>query len=220
MGKIAVVAGGSGLVGKELLYQLIKDDAFEKIILILRRHLTISDPKIEQHIIDFDNPESYVEKCKGADVLFCCLGTTMKQAGSKEAFHKVDFQYCYNFALAGKQVGAKVFVLNSSMGADTNSKFFYNQVKGDIENKIDSLHFDKFIIARPSLLLGNRKEFRLGELIGTYLSKFINPLLIGSFKKYRAIEARQVAKTMRQSIAIPQNGTIILESDKLEKGIE
>lgn len=195
MNKIAMVIGASGLVGGELVKQLLQDNTFSVIKLFLRNPLDFNHPKLEQYIIDFSAIEKYSDSIKG-DVVFCCIGTTIKTAGSKENFIKVDYTYAVNFAHVAKRNGVEKFILVSSMGADKNSSNFYLKVKGDVEADIARLKFNNLVVVRPSMLLGDRKEFRLGELIAKKIMKALGFLFVGKLKKYKAIESKTVAKAM------------------------
>lgn len=213
--KTAIVIGATGLVGSELINQLIHDSDFSTIKLFVRKASSIHHSKIEEYIFDFNDMNANAELIRG-DVVYSCLGTTIKTAGSKEAFSKVDFTYVYNFAQQAKRNGVQTFVLVSSLGANANSSNFYLKVKGDIESDLARLKFKNLIIVRPSMLLGNRTEFRLGELVGKVIMKLLSFLFIGKLKKYKAIEAKTVAKAMRilskndlQEVTIFENNRLL-----------
>lgn len=193
--KTAVLAGASGLIGKQLMYKLLESAFYQKVIVLARKEIPIKHPKIEQIILDFDQMPRYQEQLKGDD-FFCCLGTTMKNAGSKEAFYKVDYTYCLELGKIASQNHAKSFNLVSVIGADTNSSIYYSIVKGKLEKALEELHFSQLNIFRPSILAGNRFEFRLGEKIGIGIAQVISPLLLGSLRKYKPIHAAQVANAM------------------------
>jgi uncharacterized protein YbjT (DUF2867 family) len=195
MNKTAIVIGASGLVGTELVKKLLQDDSFTEVKLFLRKPLELSHQKLIQHSIDFNSIAKYADLITG-DVVFCCMGTTIKTAGSKENFIKVDYTYVVNFAHVAKQNGAEKFILVSSMGADKNSTNFYLKVKGDVESDITRLKFKNLIVVRPSMLLGDRKEFRLGELIAKKIMMGLGFLFVGKLKKYKAIQASTVATAM------------------------
>jgi len=213
--KTTIVIGATGLVGSELINQLILDSDFSTIKLFVRKASLFNHSKIEEYIFDFNDMNTNAELITG-DIVFSCLGTTIKTAGSKEAFAKVDFTYVYNFAQQAKRNGVKTFVLVSSLGANANSSNFYLKVKGDIESDLARLKFKNLIIVRPSMLLGNRTEFRLGELVGKVIMKSLSFLFIGKLKKYKAIEAKTVAKAMRilskndlQEVTIFENNRLL-----------
>jgi uncharacterized protein YbjT (DUF2867 family) len=195
MGKTAIVIGASGLVGSEMVKQLLLDEEYSHVKLFLRKEISFSNSKLQQNIIDFNNLDASSDLIKG-DVVFCCMGTTIKVAGSQDAFVKVDYTYVLNFAQLAKRNGIEKFIAVSSLGADKNSSNFYLKVKGDVETDLARLKFKNLVIVRPSILLGDRKEFRLGELIGKKIMKGLAFLFVGKLKKYKAIEASVVAKAM------------------------
>ena len=211
-GKTALIAGATGLVGGEVLKLLLEEEQYQKVIVITRRALPLTDPKIEAHVVDFDQLEQKKQIIK-ADHIFCCLGTTMKKAGSKDKFYHVDFHYSYELARLSRENDVLQFNLVSSLGADKSSMFFYNKVKGSLEEAITNLDFYQFNIFRPSLLLGNRMEKRTGEKIGTMLAGVISPFLFGSLKKYRAVDAGLVAKAMVYVALKETPGKHVIESD-------
>jgi uncharacterized protein YbjT (DUF2867 family) len=132
-----------------------------------------------------------------ADVAFCCLGTTIKVAGSESAFYKVDHDYIINFAHACKKAGTKTFIVIGALGSDSRSKIFYNKVKGQTEEDLINLNFLNLFILRPSLLIGKRNENRIGENIAQHISVFLRPLMIGPLKKLRPVDAFLVAIRMK-----------------------
>jgi uncharacterized protein YbjT (DUF2867 family) len=211
--KTAIVIGASGLVGKELTKQLIENSSYKAVHILLRKPIEVQHPKLQQHIIDFDNLNQYADLMKGDDA-FCCLGTTMKQAGSKEQFYKVDYEYVNNFARLCFQQGIKNFAMVSAMGANAESMIYYNRTKGEIENTIRAYRFDATYICRPSMLVGNRTEKRIGEEIGIWIGNNLNFLIPA---KYKNIQAAQVAKAMITLANSQQKGFQIVESDQLQK---
>jgi uncharacterized protein YbjT (DUF2867 family) len=214
MSKIGIIAGSTGLVGSLLLSRMLGDSSYSRVISLVRKKTDMNDPKLQEIIVDFDDIQSYAQSIQGDD-LFLCMGTTISKAGSKDAFYKVDYTYNVELAKIARKNGVKKVCLISSMGANANSNIFYSKVKGQIEDAITSLNFNKTIIVRPSLLVGDRKEYRFGEKIGIFLSKFLNPLLIGSLKKYRSIKAEKVANAMLEELNNQKNGLNILESHQL-----
>ncbi len=194
MNKTAIIIGATGLVGGKLLEHTLKDDSFSKVKIFVRRPTGISHTKLEENIIDFDQISGLGNSISG-DVLFSCLGTTLKQAGSKEAQYKVDFTYQYEFAKMASQNGVKDYVLISSTSADAKSWLFYSRIKGELEDAVKALSFEHKIILQPSVLAGDRENERLGEKIG---AKVINGLakVFPFAKKYRSISGNQVAKAM------------------------
>ena len=191
--KTALVAGYTGLIGSQLLTILLESSYYDKVIAIGRRSLDIQHPKLIQQKIDFSNIQL---DDPNVDDVYCCLGTTMKKAGSKDKFRLVDFNYPVSLASFCLNNGAKQFLLVSSMGADAKSNIFYNQVKGEVENAISKLGYPRLDIFRPSLLLGPRGESRFAEDLGKAGMKLFGFLFIGPLKNYKAIESSRVAKAM------------------------
>jgi len=213
--KTAILAGATGLIGGQLLNNLLESNYYENIVILVRKELPIQSPKLKQVIVDYNNLQLIAENLKCHDV-FCCLGTTIKKAGSQEEFYKVDFQYCLNLAIETYNNGTSNFYLISSLGANANSKIFYNSVKGKIENAIKNIGFKSCYIFRPSLLLGNRNEFRLGEKIMQMIMKPFSKLMVGSIKKYAAIESKQVAKAIYYiAISNNKNGIQIITNEQM-----
>ena len=170
---------------------------------------SVTNPKLKQHIFNYDEIDNILLK---GDDLFCCLGTTIKTAGSKDAFRKVDLDYVVNVAKVAKENGINHFAVVSSMGADKQSNIFYNKTKGEMEEAIKSIGFDSTYVIRPSLLLGNRKEFRVGELIVKFFMISLSFLIP---KKYRAIYDVQVALAMIHFMNQTERGFFVKENDEL-----
>lgn len=189
----AIIIGATGLVGSQLVQLLLKEERFSAIKIFSRRPAAIQHSKVEEHLIDFDKPENWMQFVTG-DVLFSALGTTIKQAGSRRAQYKVDYTYQYNFAKAAAQNGVPVYVLVSSAMASQNSKLFYTRIKGELERDIKQLPFKKIHIIQPGMLVGKRKENRIAEKIGIALIRFLN--LLGIVKKQKPIDAGIVAQAM------------------------
>ncbi|ABG59056.1 hypothetical protein [Cytophaga hutchinsonii] len=216
MSNIALIAGASGLVGNALISLLLEGEHYSKVISLQRGHALLEHPKLVTIQTDFNNLQQ-LDVPPLTDV-FCCLGTTIKKAGSKEQFKRVDFQYPLDLAHLAIKSGASHFLIITAMGADEKSFFFYNQVKGEIENRLSALTtLPRLSIIRPSLLLGQRKEKCLGEGIGSFLATVLNPLMKGSLKKYQGIQATDVAKAMyRIATSIAGNGITVYPSDELK----
>lgn len=210
--KTAIIIGATGLIGSTLVEQILENPAYSKVVLLLRKPLNISHPNLIQEVINFDKLDA--SKIVGDD-LFCAMGTTLAKAGSKEAQYKIDCTYPFEIGKIAKANGVKQYILVSSVGADFQSSNFYLRTKGDLEQKIKSLDFQNFVSLRPSFLLGDRKEFRLGEKIAVFFVKILNPLLFGGLKKYRGIEASKVAKSMQEFANQGLIGVRIVESDKI-----
>ena len=214
--KSALVVGATGLVGSDLVKLLVEDEFYSKVKLLVRHAPEMTSPKLEVIIDDFQNLDRLGKKLQ-ADHVYCCLGTTMKKAGSKDKFYQVDFHYPLEIAKASQQEGAVQFFLVSAMGADVKSKIFYNRVKGEIEVAVSSIPFQGVNIFRPSLLLGDRKEKRLGEGIAKWISHLVSFLMVGSLKKYKAIEAKEVASGMLKIAKQELHGFYIFESDQIKR---
>jgi len=210
MGQIANVIGASGLVGRELLVQLLDHPEFEKVRIFVRRTTGIIHPKLDEQIIDFDQAESWKPLVTG-DVLFSTLGTTIKTAKTKENQYRVDFTFQYEFAKAAAENGISTCVLVSSMGANPKSSVFYSRMKGELEEAIKQLNFKKLLIFRPSILDGNRKEKRVGEKIGLIISRFLTRIIL---KKYRPTPVDVLAAKMI-SLSLDQT-----EGFRLVEGLE
>lgn len=212
MGKTALLAGATGLVGSQLLPLLLASDRYSKVAVIGRKDIPLAHPKLESHIVDFDQltKSQSILKC---DDVFCCLGTTMKQAGSKEAFRKVDYEYPLSLAQITRQLGAKQYSLVSAMGANRESGIFYNRVKGDVEDAISPINFASVHIYRPALLVGPRKQARVGEMIGALLGTiftFVTPV------RYRPIKSIKVARAMVAYASRDEDGIYFHPSDTLQ----
>jgi len=212
--RTALLVGATGLVGGHCLNYLLKDETYSRIVVLSRRNLEIENPKLTQHMVDFDQLEKYSDQIK-ADDIFCCLGTTIKKAGSKEAFRKVDYYYPLRIAQLAAKNGARQFLLISSLGASQTSKIFYNRVKGETEAAIREILFYGVQIFRPSLLVGDRAENRVGEKVAEFLLKTVKPILIGGWKKYRAITAANVAKAMVEIAKTDLKGIHIYKSNQI-----
>jgi uncharacterized protein YbjT (DUF2867 family) len=188
----ALVAGASGLVGGLLLEELLESPLYREVCSLGRRDLPKQHPKLTQRTVDFARLEG--EALPAADDAFCCLGTTIKKAGSQEAFRAVDHDAVVAFARAARKAGARRFLVVTALGADPRSRIFYNRVKGEAEEALKGVGFESLIILRPSLLLGERAEHRPGERAAIVATKVLGPLLrpFGG----RPIEARTVARAM------------------------
>lgn len=212
----AIVAGGTGLVGGHLVDLLINSKDYADIAVVVRKGSSYKKEGILIIDVDYDNLMDYEDSLK-ADVIFCCLGSTIKKAGSKEKFRQVDFSYPLELAKIALKNESKQFNIVTAGGANSSSMFFYNRVKGEVEEALSELGIESLNIFRPSLLLGKRKEQRFGEEIGAVISKVVNPLLVGSLRKYRAIQAETVAKAMLQVSLKSASDCKTYESDNIQK---
>lgn len=214
--KTAIVFGATGLTGSYVLNFLLMDSRYEKVKVFVRRKTDFpSNPKLEVNVVELSFTGKYSHLLVGDD-LFCCLGTTIAKAGSKEAFCAVDFVLPMKIAEEARKNNVSSFIVISSLGADSKSSNFYYRTKGEVEEAIQKFSFKKIAILRPSMLLGGRKEFRFWELIGKGLMQTLSFIFIGSLKKYKAIHAQNVAKAM---IIIANNNfpKNIFESDEMKE---
>lgn len=214
MGRTAVVVGASGLIGGHLLNILLEDPEYQNIIILTRREFPLQHYKLEKRIVNFDTMENAL---KGASVhdVYCTLGTTLRKAGSRDAFRKVDFEYPLRTAAVSLKAGARRFLVVSSLGADPLSSNFYLRTKGELEKALSMEGFKGLIVFRPSVLLGKRAEFRLSERMGIALLRMVNPLMMGRLKKYRPIQASDVAAGMVAAAKQNLSGTRVFESDHI-----
>ncbi len=213
--KTALIFGATGMIGNYCLQFLLQHKAYRKVVVFTRRKLSIEHPKLLQHVIRFDQLPDYRNLLKGND-LFLCLGTTMRKAGSRKAFFRVDYTYPYQAARMAADNGVNQVFLVSSVSADKNSMFFYNQVKGLLEEAIKKIPFWAVHIFQPSVLLGERNENRWGEQLAGQLGKGIDYVTGGLLKKYRPIEAEVVAKAMVNAAQQLRGGTFVYPSHMLQ----
>ena len=211
MSKKACILGATGLVGSELLSLLLHDDYYAHVNIIVRRKIAIPSKKVAVFVTDFANLEKVVEAFHGDDV-FCCLGTTMKKAGSKDAFKQVDYEYVLKAAAIAHKQGAQQFLVISAVGANPRACTFYNRIKGSMEKDVSSIPMTAIHIFRPSLLLGKRQEKRLLEDIAQLFAKPMRFLLKGTFAKYAPVNARTVAEAMINAAKLNTKGVHIHEA--------
>jgi uncharacterized protein YbjT (DUF2867 family) len=211
-GRTALVVGATGLVGAEIVKQLGDDPSVGRVVLAVRRPPASLPPKAEAHLIDFDNLEAEAALF-AVDQIFCALGTTIREAGSREQFRRVDFEYPLAIARLGLKRGARHFLLVSALGANSESSIFYNRVKGELEDQLRSLGYRAVTIARPSLLLGKRDEFRVLERIGMVIGEIVPG-------RYRPVHASAVAKSLVTAAQIDAPGLHIIESEEIRTGVD
>lgn len=204
MPRHALVLGATGLVGREILRLLLGDAAVERVTVIARRATRNAHPKLDERILDLGEMQQHPDAF-AADTIFCALGTTIKTAGSQDRFRVVDYDYPLMAARLGKQQGAQHYLLVSALGANARSRVFYNRVKGEVERDLLALNYPRTTIARPSLLLGEREEFRLGERVFERLGWLMPPA-------YKPIHARDVAAALVGASHAQESGVQILES--------
>ncbi len=207
----AAVFGATGLVGSNLVELLSQNENYDKIFAFARKKSGLPLNKVEH--IDFSADSFSIPM--GVNDVFICLGTTMKKAGSKEAFAKVDDDLVLHIAIKARQAGVNKVIVVSSIGANPNSSNFYLRVKGEMEEKLKKIDFDYVGIVRPSMLLGNRKEFRFGEKVGILVFSLFKFIFVGPLRKYRGIYASDVAKSMI-FLALNGSGKVTIESNILK----
>lgn len=197
----ATIIGSTGLIGTHLLNLLINNPDYSTVRILIRRPVEFSHPKLEKKLVDFNDMESFRLALEGTEVIFCCIGTTMKKMkGDKEAYRKIDYDIAVHAAQLGKACGCEKFVLVSAVGADSSSRNFYLKLKGETEEGVQASGIESVYILRPSLLIGNRKEFRAGEKLATWLMPLFAFLLPA---RYRPVKASDVAKAMVNAVKDP-----------------
>ncbi|OGB30673.1 MAG: nucleoside-diphosphate sugar epimerase [Burkholderiales bacterium RIFCSPLOWO2_12_FULL_61_40] len=215
-GRVALVAGATGLVGREVLAVLLADKSYSKVICVGRRALPLQHPKLVQHTVDFKAVAPFTA-LPHVDDVFIALGTTIKVAGSQAAFRAVDFEAIVAVARAGRAHGATKLGVVSAMGADPNSGIFYNRVKGEMEQALAHMGFKSLVMARPSLLAGDREALeqssRLGERLGLLATRWLNPLIPNN---YRSIQASDVAKALVKAVQSGKPGVQVLLSGEMQ----
>lgn len=216
MGLKLAIYGASGLTGSELLKRAIANPEVERVFVIGRRLLDLHSTKLVQLVTNSGQLIDEIELPE-VDAVACCLGTTIKKAGSEEAFREIDVHIPVRIARRAKSNHVGTFVVQSSIGAGAGAKGFYLRCKTEMEEAVINQNFTSTYILRPSLLLGERKEFRFGERISGYLLMLFGPLLFGKAQKYRAISANDVANTLLKCALTKKAGLSILESDAIQK---
>jgi len=211
----ASILGATGLAGNYCLQYLLQDSGYSAIKVLTRRGLGFSHPKLQEHLIDFEELENFRQVIQ-SDHLFCCLGTTIKQAGSKADFCRIDYFHPLTLARVARENQVRQFILISALGANEKSKIFYIRTKGELERSIIELQFPGTLIFRPSLLLGERSESRSGEKFRAFILRGMKPFLQGSLKKYRPIRAQTLAVAMVEMAKIDLKGIHIFESDQIQ----
>ena len=197
--KTALLFGASGLVGSHLLNQLISNNNYSKIKLFVRSTIEIDDPKIEIIQTDFNNLENHKEDIKGDDCFFC-IGTTKKNSPDKNEYRNIELDIPEEIAKIAKSNLVNSFIFVSALYANPKSSGDYVRFKGLVEEELKRLNFPKLALMRPSFLMGNRKEKRVGEKIGVFVFKLLSPLLLGPLKKMRPIHSETVAKAMIRAV--------------------
>ena len=207
----ALIIGATGATGKDLLAQLLEDEAYSEIHSFVRKPMSISHPKLHAHVVNFDTPEAWSDLLHG-DVAFSCLGTTLAVAGSKDAQWRVDYDYQYAFAQQCKANGVPTFVLVSAAMANAQSKVFYNRMKGQLEDAVKALEFKRLIIFQPSILIRSNSD-RGAENFSVKAIHFLNK--IGLFKRYRPMPTNVLAQRMRREVATATEGVHTFTLDEI-----
>lgn len=207
----ALVIGATGAVGKDLVEQLLKDESFERVDVFVRREVKVLSSKLVLHVVDFDHPETWSELLTG-DVLFSCLGTTIKAAGSQDAQWKVDYTYQYEAAKAARENGVPKYVLVSSIGASSKSKIFYSRMKGALEDAVKGLGFPGCFILQPPSLVRKGSD-RFGEKAGVALLKCFNA--IGLMRSWKPMPTEEVAAAMIRLAKSDRTGVNIIASQDI-----
>ena len=212
--KTALIFGSSGLIGNELFKTILLNNSYDKIKVFVRSIPEVNNPKVEIIKTDFSNLEQYKDKIIGDDCFFC-IGTTKKDTPNKDEYRRVEYNIPVDVAKIAKTNSVKSFYYVSSIGANPNASSNYLKNKGQVEEQLKNLNFSKLAIIRPSLLIGNRKSFRLGEVIFTPVMNTLTLFAFGSLKKYKPIKIHYVVKAM---LYISKNVSekIVFESDELE----
>jgi uncharacterized protein YbjT (DUF2867 family) len=207
--KSVTILGATGLVGAECVRQFAQSRRFDRVIAVTRRPLAqdVAQDRVETHVVDFDRLDDAAEYFRVSHIV-CALGTTIRQAGSQQRFRRVDHDYPLAAAQIGLRQGARHFLLVSALGANARSRVFYNRVKGEIENAIRALPYRSITIARPSLLLGERTEARLGESIAKRFA-WAFP------RRYKPVHARDVARALLQAAIEDRPGARVIESSEI-----
>ena len=213
--KTALIFGSSGLIGNELFKTILLNNSYDKIKVFVRSIPEVNNPKVEIIKTDFFNLEQYKDKIIGDDCFFC-IGTTKKDTPDKEEYRRVEYNIPVNVAKIAKANSVKSFYYVSSIGANPNASSNYLKNKGQVEEELKNLNFSKLAIIRPSLLIGNRKSFRLGEVIFTPVMNTLTLFAFGSLKKYKPIKIQNVVKAILH-ISKNISDKIVFESDELER---
>ncbi|MEO0559401.1 MAG: NAD(P)H-binding protein [Bacteroidota bacterium] len=221
MSRTAVLVGATGLVGRHTLALLVSDPTWERVVTLTRRPLEPASSRHVSHVVDFAavdfaalDDASALFDCHD---LFCALGTTMKQAGSRDAFRRVDFEYVVRSAELAKAQGARQMLLVSAYGSNASSRVFYNRVKGEAEEAVRSLGFEAMHILRPSLLTGDRREKRAGEQIGEAVLNVLSPLMVGPLRPLRPTPAEAVARCLTRAATSDRAGVHIYDPTQIRQ---
>jgi uncharacterized protein YbjT (DUF2867 family) len=208
----AVVLGATGLIGRELLEELLQDDSYNEIKILTRNPMKKADPKLNQQVVNFSDHLEFKNALLKVDSIFCCIGTTMKKVGgNKSLYREIDFAIPVNAAQWGQELGVRKFIFVSAVGARPDSRNFYLRLKGEVEKAVSEIPLESVLIMRPSLLLGNRQQPRPVETFARAVMGSLSKLLKGKLEKYRAIQAKSVARAMIASSKQDLRGVHIYE---------
>ncbi|WP_306552004.1 NAD-dependent epimerase/dehydratase family protein [Daejeonella sp.] len=211
-----ILVGSSGLIGSNLLSELIQSEAISEILLLVRRSTDISSSKVKELIVNFEKPNSYSIDIQ-ADIIYSCLGTTKSETPNSSLYRQIDLEYPLNLAKLGQKNGVAQFHIISSLGADAGSSNSYLKLKGELEQELKKLSMSSLHIYQPSFLIGERKKDRLADKIMKPVFRLIDPLLIGPLKKYRSIKAADVARVMLNQSIKDLKGTFTYPSIKIQE---
>lgn len=215
MKKTAIILGATGLTGSILLKKLLNDNRYEIIKLFSRKEIDGLPSKVKQFVGDILDLENFKQDFT-ADEVFCCIGTTAKKTPDKTLYKKIDFGIPVTAAKLSKANGIPAFLVVSALGANATSSIFYNKTKGEMEQAVLSEKIERTHILQPSIISGNRQEKRIGEKIGLFAIKLLQPLFLGKLKKYRVTEAEHIAQTMI-NLANSTSSKTIITSDQITK---
>lgn len=212
----AVVLGSTGLTGQFLTEFLLNDPAFAKVRILVRRPVQLVHPKLEIEIVDFENLAQYRQKLGKGDCIFCCIGTTQRKVkGDKKQYRKIDVDIPVHAAQIGKDAGFTNYLIVSAVGANPTSANYYLKIKGEVENGIAALQYERFHVFRPSLVLGDRKEFRPLEIFAKNTMKVVDHLLFGKLRRYRSMQAVDIAVAMVAASKKPEHGMFVHHYDDM-----
>jgi uncharacterized protein YbjT (DUF2867 family) len=214
--RIVLIAGASGLVGGELLELLLGDPAVARVHSLVRRSTVRTNEELAEHVVDFGRLTA-AELPPHVDEAYCCLGTTMRAAGSREAFRQVDLDAVVAFGRLAAAAGTRSLAVVSSVGANPSARSFYLRIKGQMECELAAIALPSLVILRPSLLLGERRETRWGEQVSELGLRLASPLLRGSLARYRPVHARAVARAMIAASRRTAPGVRVFESDEIPR---
>jgi len=216
-GKTAVLIGATGLTGSKLIQMLLDSTEYSTVNILVRRPVNIVHPKLNIRVVDFSNADEYYNALGTGDIIFCCIGTTMKKVnGNKKLYRTIDYDIPVNAAKWGMEKGFSRYSFMSAIGADSKSSNFYLRLKGEVEDNIRSLGYQAVDIFRPSLLLGNRREERGGERTAQIIFPLISFLFIRGWRKYKPVQAEAVARAMLKASLADNSGSNVYEYDGIK----